>query len=540
MKFTMMTKTINILIFLSVIKLTQQQNKINQSIAGHSHSKIDSFIQKNPTASPSSNSDQPAENQYRDNEIIGLIGTATTSAPKLKNKKFYAYAMLKTHHRPNTTKSTHKHKGDYLELKFFILHHQSIMAKRISGNLKIPYKLLTKLKAKKFSKKKDISIRITKHEELVTQEMIYKKTNASIKLRNFKNERGKFELDFELEKPGELGNQFSGGKGFDWRLQLKDANYSERLQNFRLIMLSSCVFMILGVLAMMEKIRENFDEYLSRLSLGALFMEMVTINSILYHFGVLLPVDIQCIFPFAVVVLNLSFIWLAKLMKFIQQTRLRDRLRCVQSLLTTLIIITGLFLPSLDEKGQIFLICVLLPLVCQIWLGFRTGKITLSLEYNLKFKVAQILLVFSIFGSKNAVHLLPIDPKIANNFLITFLGLNLVLIVQRYYHPRFFLKTMYERRLMRLRPRIVEASDLVEKGKLLSRGDEESKENGAFLECSICYMELEALDGAGCRCLETPCGHVFHYSCLAKWLEKHKTCPLCRQECIHPDPAFFN
>lgn len=26
------------------------------------------------------------------------------------------------------------------------------------------------------------------------------------------------------------------------------------------------------------------------------------------------------------------------------------------------------------------------------------------------------------------------------------------------------------------------------------------------------------------------CGHIFHYNCVYEWIEKDKTCPLCRQE----------
>ncbi|XP_066585764.1 E3 ubiquitin-protein ligase TRAIP-like isoform X2 [Prorops nasuta] len=40
----------------------------------------------------------------------------------------------------------------------------------------------------------------------------------------------------------------------------------------------------------------------------------------------------------------------------------------------------------------------------------------------------------------------------------------------------------------------------------------------------------------------TPCGHIFHFSCLKKWLERSKTCPQCREKTtdkkIHR--AYFN
>jgi len=40
-------------------------------------------------------------------------------------------------------------------------------------------------------------------------------------------------------------------------------------------------------------------------------------------------------------------------------------------------------------------------------------------------------------------------------------------------------------------------------------------------ECSICQADISL----GVR---TPCGHNFHNDCLAKWLEKSPTCPMCR------------
>lgn len=44
--------------------------------------------------------------------------------------------------------------------------------------------------------------------------------------------------------------------------------------------------------------------------------------------------------------------------------------------------------------------------------------------------------------------------------------------------------------------------------------------------CSIC---LEVL-AVGEKCSELPaCRHVFHRRCIALWMEKKSTCPLCRE-----------
>jgi hypothetical protein len=44
-------------------------------------------------------------------------------------------------------------------------------------------------------------------------------------------------------------------------------------------------------------------------------------------------------------------------------------------------------------------------------------------------------------------------------------------------------------------------------------------------ECSICleYINKEHKH-------ETGCTHIFHKSCINKWLEQHNTCPNCRKE----------
>jgi len=43
------------------------------------------------------------------------------------------------------------------------------------------------------------------------------------------------------------------------------------------------------------------------------------------------------------------------------------------------------------------------------------------------------------------------------------------------------------------------------------------------MECPVCYEVIAA--GESTR---TPCGHVFHQSCMSTWLERATTCPSCR------------
>lgn len=51
--------------------------------------------------------------------------------------------------------------------------------------------------------------------------------------------------------------------------------------------------------------------------------------------------------------------------------------------------------------------------------------------------------------------------------------------------------------------------------------DQISQETSAEKVCSICLLPL--YDG-----LALPCDHTFHDSCVAEWLKRNNTCPLCR------------
>ena len=46
------------------------------------------------------------------------------------------------------------------------------------------------------------------------------------------------------------------------------------------------------------------------------------------------------------------------------------------------------------------------------------------------------------------------------------------------------------------------------------------------IECAVCF---DVADGQSVfRCL--PCRHRFHRDCIDPWLEKHKTCPVCKSD----------
>eukprot|EP00934_Nitzschia_sp_Nitz4_P006573 Nitzschia sp. Nitz4//scaffold111_size72815//7911//8426//NITZ4_005778-RA/size72815-snap-gene-0.106-mRNA-1//-1//CDS//3329533144//6563//frame0 len=62
---------------------------------------------------------------------------------------------------------------------------------------------------------------------------------------------------------------------------------------------------------------------------------------------------------------------------------------------------------------------------------------------------------------------------------------------------------------------------------------EGTEENVICLACAICLCNFEAGDKLS---KGRVCGHVFHQECLAMWLPKSTTCPMCRQDLIQVLP----
>ena len=59
-----------------------------------------------------------------------------------------------------------------------------------------------------------------------------------------------------------------------------------------------------------------------------------------------------------------------------------------------------------------------------------------------------------------------------------------------------------------------------------AREDDELAACTGLEQCSVCCMDMEPDD---CELQVLGCSHCFHRSCIAPWLKRSQTCPLCRQ-----------
>lgn len=52
--------------------------------------------------------------------------------------------------------------------------------------------------------------------------------------------------------------------------------------------------------------------------------------------------------------------------------------------------------------------------------------------------------------------------------------------------------------------------------------------NSTVVGCSICFESFKCNTQENLIALATPCGHIYHQSCLQKWMDGSTSCPDCR------------
>ena len=204
-------------------------------------------------------------------------------------------------------------------------------------------------------------------------------------------------------------------------------------------------------------------------------------------------------------------------------------------------------------------------------------------NYSKEFKYVYIcgiyfpktLLVFYIFHMPNTIHMGPSRNGDLWILGLVFLGLALVLAFQSIFHPRFYIRTNYERELLKLVPKGMLLEELlkdramtdddvcgiclepfqvdladqirgIELGPgsvmgsvkldsdLGSRFDDDIKDQkmkeGKTNEPSTPSKKTKKGDAAIID--KTNCNHIFHRSCLRAWTEKNNNCPICRHTVV--------
>jgi len=290
--------------------------------------------------------------------------------------------------------------------------------------------------------------------------------------------------------------------------------------------LALVVVQLLACRIMMAKAKDDFEGYLRKMSMLGLLIDATLNSSIMYHFGVLLPIDIRTVIPQIFLMIHTSFFWMQKLVHNINHHPERRCGKFIQFFCTGIMMVGGLYAPSLDDKSYSLLLAVVLPLVFQISNSFNNRVASFTFEYNILFKVPQLLVICYIYGYPGvAAHLMPTYPGIAFKTIICFLLLTAISYLQKAFHPRFYIKTGADYKRMQLQPKRVMCLELV-------------SETSSKVECSICMSDLnETPDDSA---LLTTCGHTFHEICLTHWLTKNEVCPICRREVSHPDENYFN
>ena len=272
---------------------------------------------------------------------------------------------------------------------------------------------------------------------------------------------------------------------------------------------------------MIWRAREDFEGYMKKASLYGMLMDTTMNSCILYHFGVLIPVDVRIMIPQVLLMINSSFFWMQKLVHSVHNQPNQTCARFFQFLFTIVMMIGGLCVPSLDRRSLSLLIFGVAPVGFQIINSFLTRTASFSWDYNLLFKACQFAVISYIYGwPSTPAHLLPTYPLVTLKYIVLFVLLTVVSYLQKAIHPRFNIKLRSDYARQKLIPKKMLAEDMI-------------SEDGKQVECSICLTDM--IDCPKETALLTSCGHTYHEACLIDWLKKNENCPLCRSVVVHPD-----
>ena len=317
-------------------------------------------------------------------------------------------------------------------------------------------------------------------------------------------------------------------RDFSGEFKYQKVDYKPIYFVFIVLFLVCACTQLWGIREMVLKAKADFHRYMKKVSMFGFLMDSTLASCLMYHFGVFLPVDIKLVLPQVLIMINSAFFWMQKMVHNVNQNPHRRMMRLFQFLCTMIMMIGGLYVPSIDRKSYSLLGIVLLPLALQIWNSFSNRVTSFTIEYNIFYKIPQALIIAYIFGWPGTpVHLLPTYPIATMTYIVIFCLLTIVNYLQKAIHPRFYIKTFEDYKRAQMTPQRVGYESLAH------AGDGENKN-----ECSICLGEFQ--DSPDEHIMLTPCGHTFHEACLVDWLIKNENCPLCRKPVVHPDENYFD
>lgn len=275
---------------------------------------------------------------------------------------------------------------------------------------------------------------------------------------------------------------------------------------------------VAGLRLMLAKAKRDTSRYMRRVSLLGLLVDACLTSSLTYHVGVLLPADGYLLAAQVILMVHASLFWMRKLVHHANNP-LPGGNRVWQFACMLSIMVGGLYIPSLDRRCFGLLLAVLLPLACQVVHAFTHRTASFTLEYNLLFKVPQLLVVAYICSwPGHVVHLLPTGPTASAWTMAAFGLMTTASWLQKAVHPRCFITMATDRNRLQFRPKGLLCGDLV--------ADPQA-------ECSVCLCALH--DTPLTPALVTACGHSFHEACLTNWLDRSESCPVCRQMVDRPE-----
>jgi len=89
---------------------------------------------------------------------------------------------------------------------------------------------------------------------------------------------------------------------------------------------------------------------------------------------------------------------------------------------------------------------------------------------------------------------------------------------------RFFLESLSSLTIYALHGLSKKIKEELEKDEIIFYKNLSSIDKLQNKSCPICFDDYTNIS----RIYKTPCKHYFHDSCMEKWLQQHRNCPICR------------